>query len=192
MLAIRLPQSIEKRLERLAMRRGRTKIYYVREAIREHLKDLEDLCLAEGALERVRSAKERTTPLMGQEVRALDPGVQISRSGALEGSLGEFYRGPLFQLVTLAGFAGIGLVLVVTGTFSVMAYNVSLRTREIGVRMALGAQQASILRLVLLNGSRLVAAGIPAGLVLSYALTRLPPAKFPTCLRQTHGPSPRS
>jgi putative ABC transport system permease protein len=110
---------------------------------------------------------------MGQEVRALDPGVQISTSGTLEASLREFYRGPQFQLVTLASFAAIGLVLVVIGIFSVMAYTVSLQTHEIGIRMALGAQQANILRLVLLNGFRLVVAGILIGLLFSYALTRL-------------------
>ncbi|HLW82273.1 MAG TPA: DUF6290 family protein [Candidatus Acidoferrales bacterium] len=63
MLAIRLPQSIEKRLERLARRTGRTKTYYAREAILEHLKDLEDLYLAEGALERIRKGEERTIQL---------------------------------------------------------------------------------------------------------------------------------
>jgi RHH-type transcriptional regulator, rel operon repressor / antitoxin RelB len=63
MLAIRLPRSIEKRLEKLARRTGRTKTYYVREAILEHLEDIEDLYLAEGALERVLSGKERTIPL---------------------------------------------------------------------------------------------------------------------------------
>ena len=109
---------------------------------------------------------------MGQEVRALDPGVQISTSGTLEGSLQEFYRGPQFQLATLAGFAGIGLVLVVIGIFSVMAYTVSLQTHEIGIRMALGAQQTTVLRLVLFNGFRLVAGGILIGLFASYGLTR--------------------
>ena len=63
MLAIRLPQSIEKRLEKLARRTGRTKTFYVREAILEHLEDLEDMYLAEGALERIRSGEERTIPL---------------------------------------------------------------------------------------------------------------------------------
>ncbi len=109
---------------------------------------------------------------MGQEVRALDPGVQISTYGTLEGSLQEFYRGSRFQLATLSAFAGIGLVLVVIGIFSVMAYAVSLRTNEIGVRVALGAQQSNILRLMLLNGFRLVAYGILAGLLASYVLTR--------------------
>jgi RHH-type rel operon transcriptional repressor/antitoxin RelB len=63
MLAIRLPGSIEKRLDRLAKRTGRTKTYYAREAILRHLGDLEDLYQAERTLERIRSGKERTVPL---------------------------------------------------------------------------------------------------------------------------------
>jgi RHH-type transcriptional regulator, rel operon repressor / antitoxin RelB len=63
MLAIRLPQPIEKRLEKLARRTGRTKTYYARQAILEHLEDLEDLYLAERTLERIRSGEERTVPL---------------------------------------------------------------------------------------------------------------------------------
>ena len=63
MLAIRLPQSIEKRLDKLARRTGRTKTFYVREAILEHLEDIEDLYLAEGVLERIRSGEEQTIPL---------------------------------------------------------------------------------------------------------------------------------
>jgi RHH-type rel operon transcriptional repressor/antitoxin RelB len=63
MLAVRLPPSIEKRLEKLARRTGRTKTYYVREAILEHLADLEDLYLAEDTLERIRSGDEEAIPL---------------------------------------------------------------------------------------------------------------------------------
>ena len=63
MLAIRLPQSIEKRLEMLARRTGRTKTYYVRAAILEYLDDLEDLYLAERSLERIRNDEESTIPL---------------------------------------------------------------------------------------------------------------------------------
>jgi putative ABC transport system permease protein len=109
---------------------------------------------------------------IAQELRALDPSVEIAESGTLESSLHKFYRGPQFELVTLASFAGIGLALVIIGIFSVMAYNVALRTHEIGVRMALGAQQANILRLVLLNGFRLVALGVLIGLPASFGLTR--------------------
>ena len=63
MLAIRLPQSVEKRLEKLARRTGRTKTFYAREAILEHLDDLEDLYLAEDRLERIRAGEERTVSL---------------------------------------------------------------------------------------------------------------------------------
>jgi RHH-type transcriptional regulator, rel operon repressor / antitoxin RelB len=63
MLAIRLPQSIEKRLEKLARRTGRTKSFYAREAILQHLEDLEDLYLAERALERIRKGDDHTIPL---------------------------------------------------------------------------------------------------------------------------------
>jgi RHH-type rel operon transcriptional repressor/antitoxin RelB len=63
MLAIRLPASIEKRLEKLARRTGRTKAYYAREAILQHLDDLEDVSMAERVLERIRKGEERTIPL---------------------------------------------------------------------------------------------------------------------------------
>ena len=63
MLAIRLPDSIEKRLGRLARRTGRTKTYYAREAILQHLEELEDIYLAEKRLEAVRSGRSRTIPL---------------------------------------------------------------------------------------------------------------------------------
>ena len=63
MLAIRLPDNIEKRLGRLAKRTGRTKTYYVREAILQHLEELEDIYLAEKRLEAVRTGRSRTIPL---------------------------------------------------------------------------------------------------------------------------------
>jgi RHH-type rel operon transcriptional repressor/antitoxin RelB len=63
MLAIRLPEQIEKRLDRLAKRTGRTKTYYAREAILQHLDELEDIYLAEKELQAVRSGRTRTVPL---------------------------------------------------------------------------------------------------------------------------------
>jgi len=109
---------------------------------------------------------------VSQEMRTIEPNAWISTSGTLEGSLRAFYRGPQFELFTLGSFASIGLLLVTIGISSVMVYTVSQRTHEIGIRMALGAHQRNILRLVLVNGLRLVAAGIVIGLFTSYALTR--------------------
>ena len=63
MLAIRLPPAIEKRLIKLARRTGRTKSFYVREAIMRHLEDLEDIYLAERTLQRIQDGEERTIPL---------------------------------------------------------------------------------------------------------------------------------
>ncbi len=63
MLAIRLPAAIEKRLAKLAKRTGRTKTYYAREAILQHLEDLEDVYLAERVLDRIRQGEERSIPL---------------------------------------------------------------------------------------------------------------------------------
>ena len=63
MLAIRLPASVERRLEKLARRTGRTKAYYAREAILQHLDDIEDVYLAERILNRIRKGEERTIPL---------------------------------------------------------------------------------------------------------------------------------
>jgi RHH-type rel operon transcriptional repressor/antitoxin RelB len=63
MLAIRLPERIEKRLDRLAKRTGRTKTYYAREAILQHLDELEDIYLAEKRLEGIRSGRSKTIPL---------------------------------------------------------------------------------------------------------------------------------
>jgi RHH-type rel operon transcriptional repressor/antitoxin RelB len=76
MLAIRLPEKIEKRLARLAKRTGRTKTYYAREAILQHLDDLEDIYIAEKRLAEIRSGRAKTIPL--EEVMrqyGLDPDV---------------------------------------------------------------------------------------------------------------------
>ncbi len=82
------------------------------------------------------------------------------------------YSGPEFVASAISPLAAIALLLVIAGVFSVMAYNVSLRTHEIGIRMALGAQQENILRLILLRGLRLVVMGIILGVAASLALTR--------------------
>ena len=63
MLAIRLPEKIEKRLDRLAKRTGRTKTYYAREAILQHLDELEDVYIAERRLEAVRSGRSKPVPI---------------------------------------------------------------------------------------------------------------------------------
>lgn len=69
MLAIRLPEDIEVRLNSLAKRTGRSKTFYAREAIMEYLEDMEDLYLAEQVVHRLKSGEERTSPLEEVETR---------------------------------------------------------------------------------------------------------------------------
>jgi putative ABC transport system permease protein len=83
------------------------------------------------------------------------------------------YATPEFGVALAAPLASIALLLVGIGVFSVMAYTVSLQTHEIGVRMALGAQQGQIVQMVLRRGSLLIVTGIGIGLFASFAVTRL-------------------
>jgi putative ABC transport system permease protein len=108
-----------------------------------------------------------------REIWAINPHVGIRDAGSIAGSLRDYYRPPRFKLVTLGAFAAVSLLLVVMGLFSVMSYSISLRSQELGVRMALGANRFDILRMVLLNGLRLVAAGIAIGAAASYTFGRL-------------------
>jgi hypothetical protein len=108
-----------------------------------------------------------------EAVWSVDRGEVFWVFGPLAESLEQHtYATPEFGVSLSGPLAGIALVLVVIGVFSVMAYTVSLQTREIGVRMALGAQQGEILRMVLRRGAGWIGAGIGIGLLASYGLTR--------------------
>jgi putative ABC transport system permease protein len=108
-----------------------------------------------------------------REIWAVDRNVALTLTGTLTGYLKQFsYSGPRFSLLLLGIFAGVGLVLVSLGVYSVIAYTVSRQTHEIGIRMALGAGRHHVLRMVLRMGLRLSIIGIVAGLVATSAVTR--------------------
>ena len=132
-----------------------------------------------GAYERgvlVRTAGEPMAMLnaVRREIWAVDRNVALTLTGTLKGYLKSFsYAEPRFTLIVLAIFAGIGLVLVGIGTYSVLAYTVSRQTHEIGIRIALGAERADVFRMVLRTGAILIALGLGIGIPISLALNRL-------------------
>jgi putative ABC transport system permease protein len=83
------------------------------------------------------------------------------------------YETPEFGVATMGAVATMGVLLVALGVFSVMAYTVSLRTQEFGIRMALGADSRDILRLIMASGLKLVAAGALVGTVVALAAGRV-------------------
>jgi predicted permease len=109
-----------------------------------------------------------------REVWAVDRNVAITNTGSLSGLIAQFgLSEPRLTLVVLGIFAVLGLVLVALGVFSVVAYAVSRQTHEIGIRMALGAARADVLRSVVGGGLRLVGSGVALGLLASLAATRV-------------------
>ncbi|HTM25028.1 MAG TPA: ABC transporter permease [Vicinamibacterales bacterium] len=109
-----------------------------------------------------------------REIWAVDRGVALSDIGTLNEYLKRFsYAEPRFSLVLLSVFAGVGLALVGIGVYSVIAYTVSRQIHEIGIRIALGAQRADVLRLVLGMTVRLLLFGMVLGALGSYGVMRV-------------------
>jgi putative ABC transport system permease protein len=101
-----------------------------------------------------------------QVLSDIDPNSVLREPGTLEGLLNRLeFMQPRFRLISFSVCAGLGLLLALIGLFGVMAYSVTLRTQEFGIRMALGAQRVDILSLVLRKGVLLVAGGIGVGLI---------------------------
>jgi putative ABC transport system permease protein len=104
---------------------------------------------------------------------ALDASIPVARAGTLEEAVQDSLRRPRFTLVLLAAFAAAAALLAAIGLFGVLSYAVGQRVPEIGVRLAIGARPADVLRLVLRDGVRLAIAGTVAGLLGALALSRV-------------------
>lgn len=112
-------------------------------------------------------------PLIRQEVEAMDPNVPISDASTLSSYVTDAMAQTRFMLALIGVFAGLALVLATLGLYGVISYSVRQRTREIGVRVAFGAGNGDVLRLVLRQGVALAGAGILLGLAASLPLSRV-------------------
>jgi putative ABC transport system permease protein len=112
-------------------------------------------------------------PAVRAEVAALDKGVPVYQVATMDQLLNNSISPQRFNLFVLALFAALALVLAAVGIYGVLAFTVNRRRHEIGIRLALGAQQQQVLRLILWGGMKLVLAGLAIGVIASIALTRL-------------------
>ena len=108
-----------------------------------------------------------------KEIAALDSGVPVYQVATMDQLLSATVATERFNLFLLVFFAALALTLAAVGIYGVLAFGVSRRTREIGIRLALGAHPREVLRLVVRQGMQLVFAGILLGIAGALALTRL-------------------
>ncbi len=111
-------------------------------------------------------------PWIRAQIASLDPGLPVTIE-TMQGRLEEENQRPRFIAVLVGLFAAFGLVLAAVGLYGVMSFVVSQQTREIGVRMALGATPGNVVHLVLKNAGSWTATGVLCGLAGSFALARV-------------------
>jgi putative ABC transport system permease protein len=112
-------------------------------------------------------------PEVRTAVHQVDPTQPVSRIRTLDQMIAASVDKPRFSVMLLGFFAGLALVLAIVGIYGVTAYSISQRTRELGIRMALGAARGTVLRMVVMEAVRLACAGVLCGIAAAYVLTRV-------------------
>jgi predicted permease len=130
-----------------------------------------DLPLSLNLLVRTKIRPENLVPLVRGEIRELNRDIPITFR-TMDDELASLTLQPRFNAVLLGIFSGIALLLASVGIYGVLSYSVTQRTREIGIRMALGAAQRDVIRIVAGHALRLAGAGIAIGLILAFVMTR--------------------
>jgi predicted permease len=113
------------------------------------------------------------TSAIREQVFAIDKGLPLYNIATMDQLVSNSVAQPRLNLSLLVAFAVLALALAAVGVYGVMAYAVTQRTQEFGIRMALGASSADVLRQVFFEGGRLAALGLGLGLIAALALTRL-------------------
>lgn len=123
----------------------------------------------------VRSSMNAATVAAGvrRAVQSIDKNLPVTDIERFPDALGASVAQERFRTFVLSSFSAIALLLAAIGIFGVISYSASLRTREIGIRMALGAHPRDVLRLILQQGAKLALVGLSVGIVAVFALTRL-------------------
>lgn len=111
-------------------------------------------------------------PSVRRIVKELDGGLPVFGVESLDETVADSMEQRRFTMIVLGSFAGVALLLAIVGVHGVLSYGVARRTREIGIRIALGAKPRAVQRLVLAQGAALVAAGLGAGVLGAMAVTR--------------------
>ena len=106
-------------------------------------------------------------------IQSVDTNLPAREFRTLEGIVAQSLSARRFVMLLLGGFAGLAMLLASLGIYGVISYSVAQRTSEFGIRLALGAQTADVLKLVLGQGARLIVSGVAIGLLAALLLTRL-------------------
>ena len=122
---------------------------------------------------RTNSDPASVTAAVRQAIHAVDPDQPVSNVMTMNENLAGVLVTERFSAILMSALAASGLLLAALGLYGVMAYSVSQRTAEIGVRVALGAQRIHVLQLILSQGAKLTLLGVVIGVAAAWALTRL-------------------